>query len=75
MLAVGIVVLIAGAVATWCAIHTFEVIVEVQRVVRSRPIDFDPSYRGMPPEKSIPLGILSGGIALVALVQFIRLWL
>jgi hypothetical protein len=43
-------------------------------VVRSRPIDFDPSYLGMPVEKSIPLGVLSGGVALVALVHFVRLW-
>jgi len=65
---------IAGAVTAWCVVHTMQVIVEVQRVVRARPIDFDPSYLGMPVEKSIPLGILSGGVTLVALVHFIRLW-
>lgn len=71
---VGAVVLLTGAVAAWCFVHTIQVMVEVQQVFRSRPIDFDPSHLGMPVEQSIPLGVLSGGVALVALVHLVRLW-
>lgn len=75
LVGVGAVVLLTGAVAAWCFVHTVQVMAEVQRLVRSRPIDnFDLSYLGMPMEKSIPLGVLSGGVALVALVHFVRLW-
>lgn len=71
---VGVAVLLTGAVAAWCFVHTIQVMVEAQQVARSRPIDFAPSQLGMPVEKSIPLGVLSGGVALVALVHFLRLW-
>lgn len=71
---VGAVALVAGAVAAWCVVHTVQVVVEVQDVAGSRPIDFDPSSLGMPVEKAVPLGIVSGGVALVAFVQFVRLW-
>jgi hypothetical protein len=74
MVAVGAVVLVSGGVAAWCFVHTIQVIVETQRVIRSKPIDFDRSYLGTPVENSIPLGILSAGVGLVALLHFIRLW-
>jgi hypothetical protein len=68
------VALLAGAVAAWCFFHTVRVLLEVRRVAGSRPIDFDPSYLGMPVEKSVPLGVFSGGVALVAVVHVVRLW-
>jgi hypothetical protein len=70
-IAVSTIALVAAATAAWCAVHTFHVIVEVQRVGH-RAIDFDPSYLGLPIEKAIPLGIFGGGLALVALIHFIR---
>ena len=70
---VGAVALLTGAVVVWSFVHTVQVIIETQRVIRSRPIDFDPSYLGLPVEQAIPLGVLFGGVALVALVHLIRL--
>jgi hypothetical protein len=69
---VAVVILLAGAIAAWCTAHSIFVLAEFHRVSRSQPIDFDDSYLGMPAEQSIPLGVFTGGVAIVALIHLVR---
>jgi hypothetical protein len=66
---VAIVTLLSAVVAMGCLIHTVKLFSEFQ----SELVDAYPPDHGLPVEKSIPLGVFSGGVALVALVHFVRL--
>jgi hypothetical protein len=66
---VAIVALLSAVVAIGCLIHTIKLFSEFQ----SELVCPYPPHHGLPVEKSIPLGVFSGGVALVALVHVVRL--
>jgi hypothetical protein len=65
-----------GSVATWCAVHAVAVVYALQHspgpFFCAEGAQAWVASLGPPLERTIPLGILCGGVSLVAFVQCIR---
>jgi hypothetical protein len=67
--------LASAIVAIWCIAHVVTVYVGLQRAgdtLCGSCYDESIAKLGLPLEQTIPIGILSGGVALVAAIQTIR---
>ena len=65
----------SGAVAVYCLIHAIHVYDGLQRLAGPRcgnGVAEEVAKLGLPLERTIPIGVFSGGGALVAMIQAIR---
>lgn len=64
--------LLCGGVAVWCAVHTAHFVSVRIPAGCGTCREAQEAALGMPPGRAVPLGVFSGGCALVAGVQAIR---
>jgi hypothetical protein len=70
------VALVSGLIAVWCVVHTANVVDAHRHIhyfVCAEAVHEWERQLGVPVEKTIPVGLLCGGVAVVAAIQSARL--